>query len=259
MCVFKYYGNDRLNATAPFYLQHCSLSAVCSDQSHTYFYVLGSEGEPKREAKRAHRDPVSLHSVAWYGSTRVHPPRPYLHQPFVSGSHHRHGPCPGALQVQHFLHAVCWAVIVLPVHLCSYCVVIGSSVQGLVAQEHTLSLTACCNRSRTKAQSASWIFSNISAHNATTWFRPRWERWSQYFLSIKMSFRITLLRIKICFHQKCPHVFSFSLFFLLATSCLGFLSNILVLEINLECTMFKRDMKWSIIWKQTKCKNKQAH
>lgn len=188
--------------------------AVCSDQGHTYFfYVLGSEGEPKREAKRAHRDPVSLHSVAWYGSTRVHPPRPHLHQPFVSGSHHRHGPCPGALQVQHFLRAVYWAVIVLPVHLCSYCVVIGSSVQELVAQEHTLSLTACCSRSRTKAQSASWIFSNISAHNATTWFRPRWERWNQDFLSIKMSFRSHYFISKsgLLFPPKVSPCISFSL------------------------------------------------
>lgn len=41
-------------------------------------------------------------------------------------------------------------------------------VQASGARERTLLLTACCSRSRTKAQSAFWIFSNISAHNATT-------------------------------------------------------------------------------------------
>lgn len=66
-------------------------------------HFLGSEGEPEREAKWAHRDPVSLHSVAWHGSTRVHPPRPHLHQPLVCGSNRRHGPRSGALQVQRML------------------------------------------------------------------------------------------------------------------------------------------------------------
>lgn len=131
-------------------------------------HVLGSEGEPEGEAEWAHRDPVSLHSVAWHGSTRVHPPRPHLHQPLVCGSHRRHGPRSGALQVQRFLWAPWAGWGLLFCVQCSYCLALCSSVQGLAAPEPTLSLTACCNRSRTKAQSASWIFSNISAHNATT-------------------------------------------------------------------------------------------
>lgn len=86
----------------------CVLNGVCivfSPGSHVCFHVPGSEGEPKREAKWAHCDPVSLHSVAWHGSTRVHPPGPHLHQPFIRGPHHRHGPRPGALQVQQPLPA----------------------------------------------------------------------------------------------------------------------------------------------------------
>lgn len=50
-----------------------------------------------------------------------------------------------------------------------------SSVQGWAAQGPTSSSTACCSRSRTSAQSASWIFSSIFALSATIWFRPRSE------------------------------------------------------------------------------------
>lgn len=57
----------------------------------------------------------------------------------------------------------------------SSCSVFCSSVQGWVARGPTSSSTACCSRSRTSAQSASWIFSSIFALSATIWFRPRSE------------------------------------------------------------------------------------
>lgn len=69
--------------------------------------VLGSEGEPQREAKWAHCDSVSLHSVAWHGSTGVHTSCPHLHQPLFGGSERRHGSRPGTLQVRHH----CWALL----------------------------------------------------------------------------------------------------------------------------------------------------
>lgn len=84
---------------------------VFSPGSPVCFHVPGSEGEPKREAKWAHRGAVSLHSVAWHGSARVHPPCPHLHQPLISSSYGRHGPRPGALQVQRSLPSS-WAASV---------------------------------------------------------------------------------------------------------------------------------------------------
>lgn len=71
-------------------------------QKCCFWCLSGAEGEPERETKWAHCGPVSLHSVAWHGSTGVHPSCPHLHQPLVCSSCCRHGPCPGALQVHHY-------------------------------------------------------------------------------------------------------------------------------------------------------------
>lgn len=84
---------------------HAKVAASYSPRPHVCSYVLGSEGESEREAKWAHCDPVSLHSVAWHGSTGVHASCAHLHQPLISRSHCRHGPCPGALQVPHYYWA----------------------------------------------------------------------------------------------------------------------------------------------------------
>lgn len=136
---------------------------VFSPESHVCSNVLGSEGEPKREAKWAHRGPVSLHSVAWHGSTRVHPPCPHLHQPLISGSYCRHGPRPGALQVQYLLPSS-WAkwMLFMSARFSYFADLVNSSLYGPAI----MLIFALCSA----PQCRGWAHRNVHRHwqHATT-------------------------------------------------------------------------------------------
>lgn len=62
-------------------------------------FLTGSEGKSQRASERKGGDPVSLHTVARHGSSRVRPPGPDFRKEILSSTHAGDGPCGGALQV----------------------------------------------------------------------------------------------------------------------------------------------------------------
>lgn len=62
-------------------------------------FLTGSEGKSQRASERKGGDPVSLHTVARHGSSRVRPPGPDFREEILSSTHAGDGPCVGALQV----------------------------------------------------------------------------------------------------------------------------------------------------------------
>lgn len=59
----------------------------------------GPEGKPQGSSEWEDSDPVSLHTVAWHGSSWVCPASPDLCEKVIGSPDARHGPRVGALQV----------------------------------------------------------------------------------------------------------------------------------------------------------------
>ena len=77
------------------YLQMLTLSL----QTSFFTFLVGSEGKSEGSSEWKGSNPVSLHTVAWHGSSRVRPASPDLREEILSSPGARNGPCVGALQV----------------------------------------------------------------------------------------------------------------------------------------------------------------